>query len=326
MTNITGITSSATAAAQPARARTREESSGGTDLVQRLQRVLPGSVFDSMSGLQDNPDLLRRLQAARQQLAQRGGPLPGQRAQAAPDTDKLIVVEQRAQLALLQDTTRYRATQIHENLPRRDEFTKGAELPSFKQTKADPMAVQPKSRDEARALGERMTIDMVEGVAELDVIGADIAAAKHDLNRSPGQNPAAADKVAKLEQHYRAQHSYLDRLMEAYEKHTGKDASLTGATDTGAPESAQKQAQEVAGLRDAAVEEATTGESERVNAARNALVTSFIHAADTATRSIDRMVDDSRRERAESDSRNRKQLDAAVTERRAMQRKLNQRR
>lgn len=216
------------------------------------------AVVDALTAV--DPDIATRMQSAsdRYQLATdilaRAGRTRTTGAHAGPDVATLsetdiahVQAEQRAaeremyELAARDAETRL--ARVSQALA--GQFTAGSKLPMIARMGIDPSTYAPRDEAEAQAFAERLTIDMVTGVAQLDALRAEWQRAKAESPGSP--------ELAMLQRRYQQHYAWVERLIAAYEKHTGGTVGQTAL--------AGNRAQDIAGLRQAGDELDQTGHS-----------------------------------------------------------------
>lgn len=250
-------------------------------------------------------------------------PTPGTVDPTGP-SGAAYVADQRRLLAVNQQQAEHRRQRVAESLPAR--FTTGAQLPSTLSGGLDPRTFRPANEQQAKALAERLAMDLTIGAAELEVLGTRLDVARFDATHAGGGAAQAA--VGALEQQYAARQKALLELARIVDATTGTGQGLAdvpaaarAALDAGQVVRVASRARQ-AGASDADVETITDLQVVVEDEARTGN-SSYVHAV--AARYTDTLLEQMRRDFREDMERDRQEwqrmmdrrADEAAAQRRA---------
>ncbi len=264
-------------------------------------------------------------------------------ASAAPDASSIAVAETRELYAVKVRASEARLRNVTETLTR--DFPLAAKLESASSGRWDPETFVPQTREQAEAFAHRMTIDVAQSAARLEIIMTELDAAKYELTQNGGA--AAQQRVAELESAMTRQQAYVAKLSRIVERNSNGqlteagDDARAGRTLRGM---ADKQVNEIVtalraqGMDDAEItrvvgamevvveQEQQPGGSERLKSIASDMTRTLV--ADF-NRRMDRMREDGRRreeQRAEERRIDDKRADKKRTEQQQSEQRAEQRR
>ena len=264
-------------------------------------------------------------------------------ASAAPDANSIAVSETREVYAVKVRASEARLRNVTETLTR--DYPLAAKLAPSSTGSWDPETFVPQTREQAEAFAHRMTIDVAQSAARLEIVMAELDAAKFEL--SQGGGPDVQQRVVELEAAFTRQQAYVAKLGRIVDQNSsgqltdaGVDAragrTLRGISDMPVGDVvAALQAQgmdeeeitRVVGAMEVVVEqEKTPGGSERLKKISSDMTRTLV--ADF-NRRIDKMREDGRRReetRAEERRLDDKRADKKQTDQQASETKAEQRR
>jgi hypothetical protein len=227
-------------------------------------------LLDALTGV--DPDIMAKIDSAgqRYELTTRLlDQVKGGGANAAPDAPEISASDlqllKSEQASAKQEMLDLAAADAEARVVRvkgalNSQFALGARLPSIEQLGVDPATYKPQSKQAAEAFTQRLTIDMVSGVAELDALQA-------EWQKLHGENPGSPQLDA-LERAYKEKYAKVEKLISAYENQTGEKVEGTVL--------AGNQTQDISGLREAGDELEETGVSSAAGKISSSLMDSFV--------------------------------------------------